>query len=128
MTNTAVDLSPLLQVLIDYVAGPLAAVMSALLLAILSRYLKKLGLENDEKVRIYLNDALQNGIEFALNKARLSAGGARLTVDLHNETAAVAARYVLDKVPDAIKHFGITPEKVEELVKARMPAPQPGQS
>jgi len=70
----------------------------------------------DEVIRTYLNEAIQNGIKFATNKVKETD----LVVTFDNKFVGLAVDYVADRVPDALKRFGITPEKLADMVRARL--------
>lgn len=114
-TNLVVDLSPVLQLTIEL----LGAVVLALAGWAVTKFGKKLGLENDAKIRQYLDEAIKNGVAFAEQKLKEQAGKID-EVDVKNAKVAEAANYVIKAVPDAIKHFGVTPEKLADLVTARL--------
>ena len=46
---------------------------------------------------------------------------AGVTVDVRNEMAAAAVTYVLTAAPDAVKHFGLTPELIAQKITAALP-------
>lgn len=108
-----------LQTAITVIFGGLAAVASWLLTLILGRISSKLKIDIDAQVRAYLDDALYNGIRWAENKAISLAENVK---DPHVQSQIVsdAVNYVLDKVPDAVNHFGLTAANIDALVKARL--------
>lgn len=118
--DTTVDLMPLLAAFAPYLVE---AVVALVLLAVGWAGRKFLGLEIEKRHREALDQALRAGAAWGLDKARQRAGG-RLGVDVRSEAATYALRYVLDATPDAIRKFGLTPERVRELIEARM-APSP---
>jgi hypothetical protein len=70
----------------------------------------------DEVIRTYLNEAIQNGIKFATNKVKETD----LVVTFDNKFVGLAVDYIADRVPDALKRFEITPEKLADMIKARL--------
>lgn len=111
--NTAVSLAPA----IDAVLAALAALLLALGTFAIQRLLGWLKLSQDEKVRAYLEDALQNGIAFA--RARVSSRAVG-SIDVKSAVVAEAANYAIARVPDALKRFGIDQDGVRDLVQARL--------
>jgi len=78
-----------------------------------------LRLSNDEKVRGYLNTALENAVTWAAAEARrrvIPPGGTPGPPDLAPE----AVQYVVQRVPGALAHFGITPDGVRDMVEKRL--------
>lgn len=81
---------------------------------------KKTNFEIEDNFRTYLYEALDRGIVYGRNLAFEKAGN--LTpLETDRELIALAANYVLDKVPDALEYFGLTDEaKVKDLIIARL--------
>jgi hypothetical protein len=67
-----------------------------------------------------LDAAIHRGIDYA-RKTIIGADG-KMTIQTSNAIVAYAARYVIDKLPETIEHFGFTEEKVRELILARLDA------
>lgn len=106
------------------VAQPyLVAVVSVLATAIvgwLAELLRrKFNLDIDAAHRDALQTALMNGAGLLIGKAGSALAGKKL--DLKSAVLAEAVNYVLQAVPDAIRHFGITPEAVAEKLQAKLP-------
>jgi hypothetical protein len=114
-TATTIQLAPL----IDVAASLLLALLLGLGVFAIQRGLAWLKLSEDEKIRGYLEAAMRNGVTFALHKARERIG-AGATVDVRNEVVAGAANYVIERVPDALKRFGVTEDGVRDMVLARI--------
>jgi len=116
--STVVDMSSL--------GAQLVQVLGAALLAAglwLIRLLQaKLKLDADAAVRVYLETALRNGIAYGVVRAeeRMRSSGAA-AIDFRSDVVAVAAQYVNDKVPDALKRFGIDIDHLDEMILARLP-------
>lgn len=114
-SNLVIDLSPVLQLIIE----TLGAVVLALATWVVGKFGKKIGLENDAKIRAYLDEAIKNGVAFAEQKLKEQADKID-EIDVKNVKVAEAANYVINAVPDAIKHFGVSPEKLKDLITARL--------
>ena len=112
----AIDMAPM----VDTAASLLSAMLLAGGLWVIRRALAWLQLSEDEKVRAYLETALQNAITFARN--RVVAGGAEhAQIEVRNQVVAEATSYIVARVPDALKRFGIDEEAARDLVLARLP-------
>jgi hypothetical protein len=126
-SRPGVDLSPALTQLSDAVfLGVQAAGLA--LIGFLTRWVaKKLGnekLAENDAIRGYLNAAFTNAIGFAHTKFRsyIAGSGRKLTrIEIENDLVRFAVGFMLGKVPDALKHFGITEEGIRDMIVARLP-------
>jgi hypothetical protein len=122
-----VDLSPAIAQLSDAVfLGVQAAGLA--LIGFLTRWVaKKLGnekLAENDAIRTYLNTAFTNAIGFAHTKFKtyIAGSGRKLTrIEIENDLVRFAVGFMLGKVPDALKHFGITEEGIRDMIVARLP-------
>ena len=122
--------------LITTMLAPLIAqllpLLGALMLGVGSWAAKRaadwLKLSNDARVREYLNEAIENGVAWAeaeMTRRLLSLASAGQPApaaspgDWHI-AAQDAAGYVAARVPDALRHFGVTPGGLEQIVKTRL--------
>jgi hypothetical protein len=115
--DTTIDLTAILYYVIDLAAAALFAVLSWAggLLA------RKLKLEADSEVRRYLDEAIRRAIDYGVSRAR-EFGKDLSEVDVRSEIVADAVDYLIPKIPDALKRFGITPDALADMVRARLPA------
>lgn len=67
-------------------------------------------------VRATLQEAINYGIGYAMQKAK----EVDATVKFDNIFIDNVVKYVFERVPDALEHFGITPTSLEAMVKARI--------
>jgi hypothetical protein len=88
---------------------------------------KKLKLENDSEIRFYLEQAIHAGLAWALRKAQVAVSEVK-DPRVESQIVADAANYIADRVPDALAHFGITPESLAEMIRARLPQHDGGAS
>lgn len=119
---TTIDLSGLVQALVSGAATVLTGLGSWALLALRTYIRHKTGIEIDAATRAYLDHALNNAVSWGAARAeRALIGKDGVTdIDLHNATVAAAAQYALDRVPDALAHFGVTPAALETMIEARL--------
>lgn len=113
--TTTLDFSPILNHLVEIVAGILM-VLGTWAIHRLSAFLK---LKEDSEVRAYLETSLDNAIAYAKAAAR-ERGGDWLQVDVKRSMVAEAANYVIRATPDALKRFGITPDQLQDMLRARL--------
>lgn len=117
METAIIDLGPIISVLIDALQGLLLGLGSWAVFKVSQTF----GLENDEKIRGYLMAAVENAIAFGEKKAREGVKKADWgKIETENAMIAHAASYIMTKVPDAVKKFGLTEEDVKELVAAKL--------
>lgn len=112
---TRIDLSPLANLAIEFVL-PVLSVLAGLALR---RVLTWLRISEEARVRAYLEDAMQHGIQFARNRA-LAAGKRLDRIAVRDEMLADAVNYIVPKVPAALTRFGITPDGLRERLSARL--------
>lgn len=115
----ALHIQDVLQAIIGAVFSILGVVATAAIGVMAHRIDKKTGIEIDDNTRQYLNNALQNGLKYAENKARSAAENIEDPV-IKNKVVADAANYVTQNVPDALAHFGVTPDQLGDLLVARL--------
>lgn len=113
-----IDLTPLIDLGLDILIAIVLA-LGSWALAWLGRKLK---LDADNEVRAYLERALASGVNYAANRAR-ERGQDLSSLEVRNVTVRDAVAYVVAHTPDALAHFGVTPDALGELVRARLPKP-----
>lgn len=102
---------------------PLLTEFLSILIAALVGFLtvklnKWLGLNIEAKHRDALQLALKNGALAGIAKVQSLSADAR--IDVRSEIVAQAIVYASKSAPDAIKFFGITPERLREMVEAKV--------
>jgi hypothetical protein len=111
-----VDLTPVVSYGVELLFG-------GILLPVLGwaarRLSQSLRISDDDQVRRYLEQALLNALEFARELA-LQQGGNLADVQVRNRLVEDAANYVMPRVPDALKRFGIEPDGLREMLTARL--------
>lgn len=79
---------------------------------------KKLGISIDDSLRNALQTATTNAAGLVLNKIGNQLQGQVLNLGhIGNEIV----RYVMNNVPDAVKHFGLDEERVANMILAKVP-------
>ena len=115
--STVVDFKPLVDLGLRF----LAAIIGVLGAWAIARVMKLLGVQSDNALGERLNLALEKAIAYGAGAVGAKLDG-HLSIDVKNEIVASASRYAVDKVPDTIAHFSITPQKLAEMLHARLPA------
>lgn len=117
--GTTVSLAPFVDAVSPLLAQVIAALIAAGIGWIGYKLNKALGINIEAKHREALQSALMNGVYKGLHYAEEAAG--KVTIDVRSEVVAEGIRYVQRSVPDAIKHFGLTDERIRDLIEAKLP-------
>ncbi len=123
--NAAVDLSTLASGVIAALGAAALWVGRAVTSALIGYLAQKTKLELDDHTRAYLDQALERAVQYAQSSAERLVGPAASEIDVHNAVVAHAVNYAVDRVPDALAHFGLTPEALTGMVEARIQASAP---
>jgi len=116
--DNTVPVGSLFGTLKPYVVEIIGVLAAALVAWVAKTVKDKFGLDIEKNHRDALQVAIKNAAGLALNKAEAAVNGATITVG--NPLLAAGAKYVIEAVPDAIKFFGLTPEKVAEKIEAQI--------
>ena len=129
VTTTAIDLSPVVNAVIQIVAAILLVIGVPMFWKAWTWIANKThlsALQIDDAHRATVNQLIQKGIGLGVASvagaaAELSSSG-KLTVETKSKVVGVAAQFALDHGPDALAHFGVnaaTPAKLADMVAAR---------
>ena len=116
-----VDLIPLL----DYAVGLAAVVITAIIGIVGKKLNERFNLENEDRHRVVLQEALGYGVLFAMNKAKETYKDA-IPFRVKSEIVGKTINYMIDSAPDALKKFGIDPntregtERIKNMIEARI--------
>ncbi|MDF3075612.1 MAG: hypothetical protein K0S54_3279 [Alphaproteobacteria bacterium] len=116
--GNVIDFTPIINELSLALASVLGAGLLYLLKLVRDWFKARTGVElqiSDEQVRQVLDKAIQYGI--ALVVGRL---GNRAQLAVSNAQVAQIANYVIAAVPGALANFGITPERLQDMIRARL--------
>lgn len=119
--STVIDISPVLEPLIQIVGIALAAGVALLM----KKLWNLLGVKEDAEVRVYVKDAMQSAIARAVEEGGKFAAGHR-TLDIKSRAVAAGAQYMVDHVPDGLQKLGLTDkkgvvtEKLKDVVEAQI--------
>lgn len=111
-----VDISPITSYLVEVLAA-VAVVVGGWAVR---RIFQWIGIKRDEKDQAQIENLIGLGINFG--KVRLQEiATKRSKIEIKNELVRFGAGYVIDALPGILQRQKITPEKVGEMVKARLP-------
>lgn len=106
-----------------FIMPTIQAVITALILygvGWLALLLKtKLGVSIDDSMRASIQTAATNAAGLVLNQLGNQLQGK--TIEVGTPFIADAVNYVLKNAPDAVAHFGLTPETIAEKIIALLP-------
>ncbi|PWR17691.1 hypothetical protein [Zavarzinia aquatilis] len=113
--GTTVDFAPVITPVIEALFGVVAG-LAGWAIRHLTVWLK---LKQDSEVRRYLEDTCYAGI--ALVRARSDAAlTGKLSFDTKSAMVAEVAQYLIDRVPGALKRFGLSDDALKNYVLARI--------
>lgn len=107
-----------------YVDAIVQALIAALVAWVVLKIKQKTGIDIDAGHRDAVTRALQNQAGALLAAGKVKLDGVKLSVD--NLALANAANSLLAAVPDAAKHFGLTPQWAAEKIVAALPQTDAG--
>lgn len=102
--------------LVELAAGFIVAVVGWLATTIKAKF----GIDIEAGHRESLQVALTNGAGLVINKAGGAVGALHLPT--HNALITEGVDYVVRAAPDALKHFGITPEAARSVLAEKLEA------
>lgn len=117
--DTLVAVGEIWSGLMPYIVAAIGALISAAVGWLVYLVNRKLGLSIDDSLRDSLQTAAANAAGLVLSGLgnRLST----VSIDVRSAPVADAVNYVLKAAPDAVAHFGLTPEAVAQKILALLP-------
>lgn len=112
--ENAIELAPLT----GYLTEIIMAVVTVMIGFAANAFRKKMKIEQGGALDDVLDRAIQYGIHYA--NIKLDEKGKNLTYETKNEFLADVVEYVVKGAPSALNHFGLTPERIAEMVEARL--------
>ena len=109
-----VDLTPLLDILLQTAATILMALASWAALAIRNKF----KIDVDVSKGGILQNAIEKGVDYA--RGFIVGADGRVNIHVKNLMVGMALNYVKGKVPEMIKHFGIDDNSLTEMIEARL--------
>ncbi|MEW5422637.1 hypothetical protein [Amorphus sp. 3PC139-8] len=116
--DTSVPVAGFWEILRPYVVEVAGILVAAALGWLSMRVNKMFGLSIEAKHREALQSALMNGVMRGL--ASVDKAADRTSIDLRSAVVAEGVRYVQDYAPDAVRHFKLTPDRLGDLLEARL--------
>jgi hypothetical protein len=117
-TSNAIALSEPWSALQTWILTLVGAVVASLVGWVTVTLNKKLGISIDDSMRNALQTATTNAAGLVLNKVGNQLQGKVLDL---GSVGNDMVKYVMNAVPDATKHFGLTEERVANMILAKVP-------
>lgn len=118
--DTVVTGGPLFQLIEPYLVSGIGALITALIAWAAALVQRWVGIKIDQANREALHSAAMTGVNLALSK--LGAEANDLSFDTKSAVIAQAVTWVEKSVPGALKHFGMTPDKIAAVVESKIGA------
>jgi hypothetical protein len=118
-----IDLGPVAVSLLDLTSGLAVTALGWLGLLLRSFLKSKTDLytqEVDERVRTYLDAIVYTAIDYAVDRIREQAAAGAFAFNAKSEVIEFAGEFITAHAPDAVRRFGLTPEKIANTVRARL--------
>lgn len=112
-----VDVGWVVDIIVPYIETGFIALAAALVGWLASRLGRWVGVEIDRDHAQTLHDALARGVRHAVSLVRQEAKG-RATIEIENRLIAETAIYLEQLMPDALRHFGLTDDALDRLIRA----------
>ena len=128
IAQTAVDLRPGISAGLEWLAMALTTVLTVLGGFAIRFVSSKIGMANSELEHSLvqrLDEIIHKGIDYAYTTALNEVnkpGSGLAAVKFDNWFMSLAASYVNTSAPGIIKNFGLTQSRIEDMIKARLPA------
>lgn len=121
-----VDVRPAVSSVLEWIAGALLTVLTVLGSLALRFVSSKIGLANSQleaDLANRLNDIIHRGIDYAylaaLNEVNKPGSGLS-SVKVDNYFVSLAVAYINRSAPDILNRFKVSPQRLEEMVMARL--------
>ncbi|EAU40179.1 hypothetical protein FP2506_11502 [Fulvimarina pelagi HTCC2506] len=125
VADGAIDLGPLVEVLLPIALSVAAAIWAVLRFWAFRLLKRKTGWDLDAMIGPIVDQGLQRGIDFATERLKDRAIGG-IPVNMKNQAIETVADYAIDKLPDALRHFGLVDAdrrpttKLSEMIEGRL--------
>lgn len=116
--STRVDLAPAAVGVLGYVSAAIGAVLTAGLGLLGARLYAWTGINIEARHREALHSAIMTGVNAALGKVAAVIGGK--AIDVRSTALAEALRYVGASVPDAIRFFDLSKDRLADMISAKL--------
>lgn len=116
-----VDFSPVVHFVFAHFQEAVVLSLSALAGLVLESFRRLIGVKADQDQRQALHDAIDRGVALTLGNLHQELG-ANAAIEIGAPVTAAVANYVLRFSPHVLKHFKLTSDDLEPLIRARIGA------
>lgn len=118
---TTISLVPIVNEALEYIVVIVIAIIGWGVSRVTGYLRKWLGIRVDDSQRAVVMGAVERGVNYATDAVReMIANSDYLTVDCRTLLITTAIRYVQKRIPDALRHFKLTPDDVGDMVAAKL--------
>lgn len=118
--ETAVDLMPVLIGAYEFLKPALTVVIMFLVALAIEKVRTHFKLKSEVLSNDRLQEILGRGISFGLSRLEQTLQGKVLNVNVKNEVIRLGIDYAARSAPETLKKFGVTPERLKEMVEAKL--------
>lgn len=119
--GTTISLVPIVNEALEYIVVIVIAIIGWGVNRVTGYLRKWLGIRVDDSQRAVVMGAIERGVNYATDALREKiASNEYLTLDCRTLLIASAIGYVQKRVPDALRHFKLTPADVGDMVAAKL--------
>lgn len=116
--DTTVNALPVYKILEPYLVMVVGIIVTTALGWIGMIIKSRFGIELDVSMNAKIQAAAMNAAGAVIAKAEGPIGN--LSIDVHNKMVKDGVELLASKVPDAIAHFGLSPEKLAVLIQGKI--------
>lgn len=116
--SSRIDLAPAAVGVLGYVSAVIGAVLATGISFLGARLYAWTGISIEARHREALHSAIMTGVNAGLGKVADLIGGK--AIDVRSTALAEALRYVGASVPDAIRYFGLSQDRLADMISAKL--------
>jgi hypothetical protein len=109
-----IDLTPIMGIIVEV----LIVVIGVMGTYLIHKVKKHFDIVDNGAMNSLLNEAVDRGMDYA--EVQLRKAGKDVSIKTSNEAVEVAANYIIKGVPKVIAEFGLTEERIKEIVESRL--------
>lgn len=122
---TAIDLGPLVTEILPLLVSAVLTIWAVLRVWAFRLLKQRTGWDLDAIIGPIVDTGLNRGIDFAAERLKDRVAGG-IPLNMKSQAIETVARYAVDKLPDALRHFGLVDSngrpapKLSEMIEARL--------
>lgn len=116
--ETAIPASDIFGVVRPYIIEIIGVIAAAAIALVAKKISSLAGIEIEAKHREALQSALENAARLAMAHVDRKLDGK--AIDVGSPALHDGIVYVIESVPDAVKYFGLSPERIADLIRPKL--------